>query len=240
MGQHVGVIALSPSEPRLMPGRRRAALIVAWLMVAVVVASCGEETGDQSLTPPSSSVTTGPSVSTSAPTTAATPPGDSTTTTAPDAQLTTASRLRLDGIGPVRVGMTTAEASRAIQKEVRVGPDSGPNPSSCGFARPEGGPDIAFMVVDGKIQRVDVGPESSVATVSGVRTGDSEAKVHRVYGEHLKVEGHPYAEDGRYLIYDSPEPSQDGLLLIFETDGAMVTSFRAGERSAVEAPEGCA
>ena len=191
--------------------------------MAVVVASCREESGDQSLTPQRSSLTTATSVSTSAPTAARTPPGDSTTTTASDAPLTAASRLRLDGIGPSRVD-----------------PDSGPNPSTCGFARPEGGPDIASMVVDGNIQRIDVGPEGSVATEAGVRIGDSEAKVHRIYGEHLEVEGHPYAEDGRYLIYQSAEPSQEGLLLIFDTDGAMVTSFRAGGGSAVEAPEGCA
>ena len=42
------------------------------------------------------------------------------------------------------------------------------------------------------------------------------------------------------LIYDSPEPSQRKLLLIFETDGTRVTSLRAGERGAVEAPEGYA
>lgn len=76
--------------------------------------------------------------------------------------------------------------------------------------------------------------------MSGVRVGDSEAEVRRVYGERLRVEQHPYREAGHYLVYDSPEPSQQGLLLIFETDGATVTSFRAGQRGAVLAPEGCA
>jgi hypothetical protein len=218
------------------------ALVAAWLILAISVASCREESGDRRPAQQQRPMNTASSVTTSAPTVASTPSSDATTTTVPDGQLTSASRLRLDGIGPVRVGMTTAEASRVSGKQIRVASDSdsGPDPGSCGFARPEGGPDIAFMVVDGKIQRVDIGPESAVATVSGVRTGDAETEVHRVYGEHLRAEPHPYTEGGRYLVYDSPEPSQLGLLLIFETDGARVTSFRAGERAAVEAPEGCA
>ncbi|HEV2810763.1 MAG TPA: hypothetical protein VGV93_10255 [Acidimicrobiales bacterium] len=69
--------------------------------------------------------------------------------------------------------------------------------------------------------------------------GDSEGEVQRIYGDRTRVKPHPYNEEGRYLIYDSDEPSQHGLLLIFETDGTRVTSFRAGERGAVEAPEGC-
>lgn len=96
------------------------------------------------------------------------------------------------------------------------------------------------MVIDGRIRRVDVGPGSSVATVSGVGIGDTEAEVHRVYGEGLRVEQHPYRDNGNILAYESPEPSQRELLLIFETDGTKVTGFRAGEREAVEAPEGCA
>ncbi|HEV2071372.1 MAG TPA: hypothetical protein VGR26_16405 [Acidimicrobiales bacterium] len=119
-------------------------------------------------------------------------------------------------------------------------PSSSPNPSSCAFATVEDGPDIAFMVISDSIRRVDVGPESPVTTVSGVGVGDTEAEVQRIYGERTQVEQHPYNEDGRYLIYESPEPSQDGLLLLFETDGTKVTTFRAGARRAVLAPEGCA
>ena len=215
--------------------------MAAWVAGMTSVVSCGDDDGDERVTQQrrrpatTASVITPPS--TAAPTTS---PGSPTTATA-EARLTSASRLRMDGIGPVRVGMTTDEASRVTGKRIRVGPNPGsPYPASCAFARPEGGPDIAFMVIDGRIRRVDVAPPSSVATVSGVRIGDPEAEVHRVYGARIRVQPHPYDPGGRYLLYDSPEPSQQGLLLIFETDGTRVTSFRAGERSAVELPEGCA
>lgn len=212
------------------------ALMAALLGGITSVASCGGDGDDRVAKRRRPGTTTSVASSSSVRPTAA--PALATTATT-DPELTSTSRLRLDGIGPVRVGMTTDEASRAMGKGVRHGAAS-PNPASCSFAKPEGGPNVAFMVIDGRIRRVDVMPPSSITTVSGVRIGDGEAKVHRVYGSGLRVEPHPYRPGGRYLVYESPEPSQRGLSLIFETDGAGVTSFRAGERGAVEAPEGCA
>lgn len=201
--------------------------MAAWLLVAISMASCQRSLDDRGAPPPNPTTTA--TVPITPPPTAEFPSApDPVTTTAKDEHLTPASRLRLDGIGPVRVGMTTAEASRSSGKRIAVDPDSGPNPASCGFAVPTGGPDISFMVIDGKVQRVDVGPGSSVATVSGVRIGDTEAEVGRIYGERLRVGPHPYREGGHYLIYDSAEPSQRDLLLIFETDGATVTAFGPG------------
>ena len=177
--------------------------------------------------------------------TSAAPAGDSTTssvvttTAAADKVLSSTSRLRLDGIGPVRVGMTLVEASRAVGQRLRVDPDSGPDAYNCGFADAPAGVEASFMVIDGRIRRVDVSPPSGIATVSGVRLGASEAEVQRIY-RGIQVEPHPYDPNGHYLVYQSPEPSQGAFLLIFETDGSRVTSFRAGFRDAVRAPEGCA
>lgn len=206
--------------------------------LALLLASCSGGGGDDQISDEQAGSTLPPVTTTSS--TVSTSSSTVTSTTAPDAQLTAASRLRLDGIGPVRVGMTLAEASRVTGKRLSVDADSGPDAYSCGFARPPGGPDVAFMVIDGRIRRVDVGERSRTATVSGVRVGASETEVGRTYKGRINVRPHPYRPTGHYLVYESPEPSQRGLLLIFETDGAKVTSFRAGERGAVEAPEGCA
>lgn len=203
---------------------------IALLVCGLAVAACSSGGTSDAVRPPAPTISS----------TATSNPTDRGTVEArEDSPLTSTSRLRLDGIGPVRIGMTTTEASRASGKPIRVDPASSPHPSSCAFATVEGGPHIAFMVISDRIQRVDVGPESSVRTVSGVGIGDSEGEVQRIYGDRTRVKPHPYNEEGRYLIYDSDEPSQHGLLLIFETDGTRVTSFRAGERGAVEAPEGC-
>ena len=229
------------SEP-LTPFRwtpcRAGPVIAVSCLLALWAGACGGDGQGDRATGAKDMVTTAPS--TTASTAASTQPSDATTTAPLDGQLNAASRLRLDGIGPVKIGMTPAEASRATGKRIQVGPDSGPHPASCGFASPRSGPKVSFMVIDGRIKRVDVEPPSPIATVSGVRIGSTEAEVHRVYRGGVRVEPHPYDPAGRYLVYESPQPSQRGLLLIFETDGFRVTSFRAGERSAVEAPEGCA
>ena len=180
-------------------------LIVVGSALAGLLASCNGD--DRSSQPPAVPSTT----STLATEASSTSSSAVTTTTSPDYGLTATSRLRLDGIGAVRVGMTLTEASRAIGKPLRVDPNSGPDPRSCGFAEPPGGPDVSFMVIDGRVERVDVYEGSPVVTVSGLGLGASEAEVMRVYGRNLRIQPHPYSRVGRYLIYESPEPSQRGL-----------------------------
>jgi len=165
-----------------------------------------------------------------------------TATWAPAERLVATSRLRLDGIGPVRVGMTLEEASKASRLVFAVGPDSGPAPRTCGFAGPEGAPPgLAFMVKDNTtIVRIDVhGP--TVATDTGLRVGSTEAEVMAAYRGRINVRPHPNrGPDGHYLVYVPEEPAVKGFELLFETDGKTVTTFRTGVISFVEAPKGCA
>lgn len=166
------------------------------------------------------------------------PSAPTSSTTAADSVLTPSSRLRLDGIGPVKVGMTLAEASKALGKPLRFEADP-ELPSSCGWADPPGVPDVHFMVIDGRVRRVDV-YGGAVATVSGVQVGNPESEVDRIYGGRVRrAKPFPEAPGGYRLVYESPEASQRAYLLIFETDGSKVISFRAGEREAVELVEGC-
>jgi hypothetical protein len=167
-----------------------------------------------------------------------------TTTTAPG--LSEASRLGFDGIGPVKIGMTLAQATAAVGRPVKVDPSYVAD--GCAFAEVEGGPvGLSFMVNREKetdpwrIFRGDV-TKGPIATVSGIKIGATEAEVKAAYsgkGGIYTVEPHPYtAPQGHYLIYDAD--GKGGKLLIFETDGAKVTSFRAGDEGAVQAIEGCA
>jgi hypothetical protein len=175
-------------------------------------------------------------------TTTASPPA---TTEATTKELSEQSRLRLDGIGPVRVGMTLQEASRAVGRDVYVDPDSLIEEDSlCGFAEVRGGPaDLLFMVSREstagawKILRVDVIEESRIATGAGIRIRATEDQVKQAYGPQLRVEPHEYLEGGHYLILDVD--GEGGFMLLLETDGTEVTQFRSGNDSAVRAPEGC-
>ena len=139
--------------------------------------------------------------------------------------------LSFEGFGPVRVGMTVAEAGKALK--VKLVEHEPPEP--CHYAWSEGElPGIAFMVLDGRVVRVDVTKDVYRAE-SGARVGATEEEVRRLHPQ-VQVERHPYDDDGHYLVLASRDQRYG---MIFETDGKVVTSFRAGEREPVRYIEGC-
>jgi hypothetical protein len=137
--------------------------------------------------------------------------------------------------------MTLDEASEvAGQPIVEVaGSRIGTGRGACFHAEPESGqPDVSFMVEDDRIVRVDVAQDSALATVSGVRVGDTTEQVKRVYGESVVVEPRPYtAPDGSYLRHRADD---DRYSLIFETIDERVESYRSGFAEHVACIEGCA
>lgn len=199
------------------------------LALGLALVNCGEE-GNEPAAAPSSTTTAAPT----------------TTTTA--AGLSEASPLRLDGIGPIKVGMSLAQATAAVGKPVEVNPDYVLD--NCAYARVQGGPEgLSFMVLRDnaadpwRIVRVNVNDNPRLATLAGVRIGATEADVKSTYsgpGETgtIAVTGHEYVEGGHYITYDVDGPQ--GLLLLFETDGTKVTEFRSGQQDPVGYPEGCA
>jgi len=182
--------------------------------------------------PPSSVATTTPPTATPSPTTVTTRPAGPA--------LTEASTLDLRGLGPVRVGMTLSEASAAAGLTIAVdGPSASPE---CSYAKAQGGPTgVAFMVIDGRIARADVGvgQASPVKTRSGAAIGDTEAQVQARYSNRLAVSPHKYVVDGHYLTFVPSDAADTGFRLLFETDGTKVTRFRAGKLPEVEYIEGC-
>ena len=158
-------------------------------------------------------------------------------------RLSESSRLRLDGIGPVTVGMTLDEASAAAGMPLRIVPNSDRvGTGGCAYARPEGGPTgLSFMVLNGRIARIDVGGNSAIRTLSGIGPGSTEAEVHATYPGRISAQPNPYSghRGGRDLLYQ-PDDGSRHLGLLFQTDGGRVGSFRSGLHGAVMAPEGCA
>ena len=127
--------------------------------------------------------------------------------------------------------------------------------STCTYVRPETGfPELAFMVIEDLIVRVDarstvsqrvegrsvwinVGEQSQISTVEGIRLGDSEARVRAAYPD-AEISGHKYILDGHNItITASDQPDRR---LIFETDGRQVIYIRSGRLPEVEWVEGCA
>ncbi|MEA2902335.1 MAG: hypothetical protein QOH36_2222 [Actinomycetota bacterium] len=193
-------------------------------VAGILLAACGDDGGE---------VGAGSSGSTSTSTRA---PVATTTTTVAGPALNASSKLDLRGLGPVRVGMTLAEATAAAGIPVVASADT----AECTYATAQGGPEgVNFMVVDRKIARVDVRGPSPVKTRSGAGVGDTEAQVQALYPP-LEVSDHKYVPGGHYLTFVPDDPADADFRLIFETDASSkVTAIRSGRLPEVAYVEGC-
>jgi hypothetical protein len=203
--------------------------------------------------PPPTTGTVAPTttVTTTAPTTETTAPPTTTSTTEPpppaEPIVGPSDTLGWGSLGPITVGTTVQDleaATGADFEESYAFEDGG-----CGYALSPSLPaGVSVMISGHEIERIEVGDldaegqpiDQPITTDDGLGTGSTEEEVLDTYGDRATVEDHPYDEDGHYLVVTPPPGVDREMLLIFETDGAKVTSFRSGFEPAVRAVEGCA
>ena len=147
--------------------------------------------------------------------------------------------IGFDGVAPVRVGMSLAQAKQLLHGKFSIQPPSEDDPNGCGYliANSRQG-DVGYMFDKGRIRRADVenSPKSPIRTAAGIGVGSSVADIRRAYGERAR--SHPNA-------YSAPEPdfeikSPDGkAAIIFETIEGRVALIRAGQLPWAEFIEGC-
>jgi len=143
--------------------------------------------------------------------------------------------VREDGAGPVKIGMSLSQLNALLHEKFVMPTEK--DERACFYVGPQKQPKLAFMMLDGRVGRVDVS-EPGVRTFMGIQVGDSEKYALQVYGRRLKVKPHAYTGDegGHYLT----AKSSDGHFGIrFETDGKKVTMYYAGRFDAIQYIEGC-
>jgi hypothetical protein len=154
--------------------------------------------------------------------------------------LTNQSKLSIDGIGNVRVGMTVSEASREADIPlVPLGNGKINTEASCLYVKPKMGVQgLELMLVKGRIARIDVLKNSPITTQSGAKLGDSEVRIKSLY-PGIKVLGHRYIPQGHYLTFVPKDARDRNYRIVFETDGRKVTYIRAGKLPEVGFVERC-
>lgn len=145
------------------------------------------------------------------------------------------STAHASGYGSVRAGMTLPEAERALGEPLVL---LGPRMEPCHYVVARGRPGIAFMIIDGRVARVDVQPKGTVRTDEGAGIGDTEERIHALYRGRVEVQPHKYVE-GHYLVVTPAAPADSMYRVIFDTDGKRVTSYRTGRLPEVRWVEGC-
>jgi hypothetical protein len=138
-----------------------------------------------------------------------------------------------DSFGPVKVGMRISEASKALGVPLVRGQGQ---EEACYYVTPWTGLEgVSFMVTQGRIARVDI-EAKSYRTERGARIGDTESRVKRLYKGRVRVSPHKYVDWAHYLIVESRGGK---FMIVFETDGKRVTSYRVGKNPEAGYVEGC-
>ena len=147
-------------------------------------------------------------------------------------KLTEESRVTTNGMGSVLVGMTIEEASRSTG--VRLIQSGGSDDGCYTYSPPQVGlKGVSFMVWKGRIVRVDVFMNYRVATLRGVRVGDSEERVRSLYPKQIQ-------SIGQTLVFVPKDAADKDYRIIFEFDrNRRVMSYRSGHISNVFSPELC-
>jgi hypothetical protein len=157
----------------------------------------------------------------------------STTSAATPASSTATWTMSETGWGPIRAGMSVAEARAALGGQL---PE--PKNRECDHLRPvTGRPGVLVMTVNGQVARVEVS-DTIVATAAGARVGDTEARINQLYPGRVQTSPHKYI-DGHYLVVRRGSGADSVYRLVFETDGQRVTRYRGGRAPEVEWVEGC-
>ena len=152
------------------------------------------------------------------------------------AKLSNRSNLSIRGIGDVPSGLTVAETAKAAGINLV---DESPQ-GSCYHVKPSKNyRDISFMVVGGRVARVNVGRNSKVTTLRGAKIGDSEARIKSLYQGQIEVTRHEYVTGGHYLTFIPKDKVDRNYRVVFETDGKRVTRMRSGKLPEVMYVEGC-
>ena len=155
-------------------------------------------------------------------------------------RLTDESKVSINGIGPIRVGMTVKEASQASGVRLIQVP-SGGEEYSCLIFKPQNEPKgISFMVTENRIARLAIWENKRISTIKGARIGDTEARIKSLYPSQIRVTQHEYVQRGHYLTFVPKDSADKNYRIVFETDGNRVTNFRSGKLPEVEYIEGCA
>lgn len=234
------------SAPRAWWAAAAAAVLVVLLASALLVRSATTgETGpavSMPAEPPTSAPVT--SAPTSVPTTLApvpvptgpTKPSSPSTTVAPTTTARpTALTLSPDGLGPLRLGMTTKQATATGA----VGPfqaDELTPDGSCGSSPPAGAyrpDDFAALFLEGKLVRFYVFQGSRLRTPQGIGIGSAASKLGAVPGARSEI-AHPYGRGTNVYIMTGSIGYQ------FTVEHGTVTEWSVGTKAGLDTPEGCA
>ena len=124
------------------------------------------------------------------------------------------SKVGVNNIGNIRIGMTKEEAELVSGVKLIKTSESKFTTEYCYYLYPDKDLQIAFMMDRNKIVRVDINDER-VMTISGAKLGDTEEEIIATYPNIEIMQGF---YSGKYFIYRPEGSAYQEYLLLFEAE----------------------
>lgn len=142
------------------------------------------------------------------------------------------------GLGPLRIGMTDAEA-RAAVGAANIEADTGTEISdSCTEIKLKGDyPGVYLMINDGRLSRITLYENPTFKTDRGIATGARPAEVMAAYPEAVSTP-HEYENPPAVYLTFWTKPEKEGTRFEINHEG-VVGSIHAGDET-IQYVEGCA
>jgi hypothetical protein len=154
--------------------------------------------------------------------------------------------LTPDGLGPVKIGMTEAQAAAALGRKLDA--DRPPATADaqeqadyrgCHEAEVHGLKGLYVMIENGRVTRVVVTEGAGAfRTATGVGLGDPESKVRKLYARGLKVEPKAYEGLPAHDLTAWNKAAKRGVRFSTDAHGKITDIFVGGE--SISYSEGCA
>lgn len=142
--------------------------------------------------------------------------------------------LGLNGLGPIRAGMTVEQVMRLADFS---GMERKEPAGECWYLNYRGGSSaFDLMIIGGVVVRLELKGESKLHTFTGARLGTTEDELKAMYGSRLDIQPHKYDTNGHTITLKSSS-GEHGLR--FETSGGRVTAIQAGPWEHLNYVEGC-
>ncbi len=142
-------------------------------------------------------------------------------------------KLRFDGLGPLKIGMSFDQANRAVGKTMQRTPKELRGNPQCDYLQLPGSSRIALMFVKDKLGRIDLG--QSGGTDSGIAINAPESQVYATYKE-VASRSRAYTDGGANLTVRA---GKGGLGMQFEIEDGKVVSLSSGRLELVRLDEEC-
>ncbi|MFG2873160.1 hypothetical protein [Streptomyces sp. NPDC048338] len=139
-------------------------------------------------------------------------------------------RVTVNGIGPVRIGMSGQQVEEAIGSPLTIVGDF----SHCADGTVAGAPDgLSLRFIFGTLVAVSVEPPAKTSTASGMRVGTTRDDLIRTYADEITSVG----VDGgsERLVFAPTAPRFGGRVIVFDLVDGQVERFTAGTRDGATA-----